>query len=99
MGSVPEPPDGSRIEFVYHTDPYAAWRDDQSSVRAGWSATEGWCLFGQTVPVSWATLCEMFADDPDALANLVVWVPGPREVPTATEQDDGGWLSGGCAPV
>lgn len=37
----PEPPDGTRIEFEYGTDVYAAWRDDESSRGSGWRAGSG----------------------------------------------------------
>jgi hypothetical protein len=33
---LPEPPNGTRLEFEHWTDVYAVWRDDESSRVAGW---------------------------------------------------------------
>jgi hypothetical protein len=74
---LPEPPDGTRIEFEHHTDVYAAWRDDDSSVRAGYNSDEGWCLFGSTVPRSWAVMWLEFGN---SLATAVRLVPHPDDV-------------------
>lgn len=81
---VPEPPDGSRIEFESHTDVYAAWRDDEDSVRAGYSAMHGWCVYGETVPRTWGEMIERFGAEslrlavrltrhPEDLANADQW--------------------------
>lgn len=80
MSSIPEPPDGTRIEFEYGTDVYAAWRDDESSFRAGWRGGDGgevWCLYGHSVPVTWAKMCEDFGD---ALLTAVRLVPVGEDV-------------------
>lgn len=79
--AVPEPPDGTRIEFEHNTDVYAAWRDDESSGSAGWATGDGgvtWCLYGQSVPVSWAVMWLMFGD---SLRTLVRLVPVADDVP------------------
>lgn len=68
----PEPPDGSRIEFTYNTDVYAAWSDSASSIAAGYSAEERWCLYGMSVPCTWAKMVEDFGD---CLNHLVALVP------------------------
>ncbi len=69
---IPEPPDGARIEFNYGTDRYAAWRNDASSVEAGWRPNQGWCLYGQTVPCSWAVMWLQFGE---SLRDAVRLVP------------------------
>lgn len=77
---LPEPPDGTRIEFEHHTDVYAAWRDDDSSARAGYPVGDGgevWCLHGQTVPRSWAVMWLEFGD---SLRTAVRLVPHPDDV-------------------
>lgn len=58
----PEPPDGSRIEFTHDTDVYGAWRNDSSSVAAGWPADHGWCLYGDDVPRTWAEMWETYGE-------------------------------------
>ena len=76
---VPEPPDLTRIEFEHHTDMYAAWRDDASSAQAGWTAGDGgevWCLFGSSVPRSWAVMWLEFGD---SLRTAVRLVPHPDD--------------------
>jgi hypothetical protein len=57
----------------------AAWREDESSARAGWTAGDGgevWCLYGQSVPMTWAQIC---ADFGDSLATAVRLVPAPED--------------------
>lgn len=83
---IPEPPDGSRIEFEHCTDLYAAWRDDASSREAGWPAGDGgevWCLYGEDVPVTWAQMC---ADFGDSLRNLTRLVPVAEGVAAGRKQ-------------
>lgn len=80
--TIPEPPDGTRIEFTHDTDVYAAWRSDAASKAAGWTPGDGgevWCLYGETVPRTWATMLEWFGD---SLRHAVVLVPrfGPPAV-------------------
>jgi len=57
MTEYPEPPDGTRIEFQEHGSPggdlIAIYRDDQSSVDAGWPAAARWCEYGHSVPMTW----------------------------------------------
>lgn len=70
----PEPPDGTRLEFEHHADVYAVWRGDESSRRAGWQAGDGgdvWCLYGETVPISWHALWLMFGDSLLAAVRLM----------------------------
>jgi hypothetical protein len=72
---LPEPPDGTRIEFEHYTDVYAAWRDDTSSIQCGWPAGDGgwvWCLYGETVPKTWD---QMWAAFGESLATAVRLVP------------------------
>lgn len=83
MGILPEPPNGTRIEFEYFTDVYAAWRDDEASRIAGWPVGDGgrtWCLYPSSVPVSWDMLCAEFGDDPNALALAVRLIPHPEDL-------------------
>lgn len=78
---LPEPPDGTRIEFEYYTDVYAAWRDDDSSRRAGWSHGDGgkvWVVYPGSVPKTWAELGQEFGWD--VLALAVRLVPHPDDV-------------------
>ncbi len=74
---IPEPPDGARIEFEHNTDVYAAWRDDASSVKAGWAADHGWCLFGSSVPRTWAIMWLEFGE---SLRTMVRLTPNPEDV-------------------
>ncbi len=60
--SVEEPKDGSRIEFTYGSDVYGAWRDDRDSVKTGWRSDQGWCLYGESVPCSWAVMWLRFGE-------------------------------------
>lgn len=98
MSTAPtEPPDGTRLEFEYYTDVYAAWRDDESSRRAGWRAGDGgyvWCLYGHSVLISWHALWLMFGE---SLRLAVRLEPHPEDVhkydlwPTiARAQEEGG---------
>lgn len=78
---VPEPPDWTRIEFTSNTDVYAAWRSDASSVAAGWRGGDGgevWCLYGESVPRTWAWMIAMFGAD--ALRDAVRLIPVERPV-------------------
>lgn len=79
--NIAEFPDGTRIEFEYGTDLYAAWRDDESSRAAGWPAGDGgktWCVYPGSVPMTFAALCEEFGEDVVALA--VRLTPHPDDV-------------------
>jgi hypothetical protein len=76
---IPEPLDGTRIEFEHHTDVYAAWRDDASSAQAGYAVGDGgevWCLFGSTVPCSWPIMWLEFGE---SLRTAVRLVPHPDD--------------------
>lgn len=78
---LPEPPDGTRIEFEHATDVYAAWRDDASSGQAGYPVGDGgevWCLYGSTVPRTWMVMWLEFGD---SLATAVRLIPVPEDVP------------------
>lgn len=71
---LPEPPDGTRIEFEHGTDVYAAHRDDASSAQAGWSSGNGgyvWCLYGESVPKPWAIMWLEFGDSLRTAVRLV----------------------------
>lgn len=69
---VEEPPDGSRIEFAYGSDLYGAWRDDEDSVKTGWRADQGWCLYGESVPCSWAVMWLRFGESLRGAVRLEV---------------------------
>lgn len=72
---IPEPPDGTRIEFTHDTDVYAAWRSDASSAAAGWTSGDGgevWCLYGETVPKTWRDMVAVFGS---SLRDAVLLVP------------------------
>jgi hypothetical protein len=78
---LPEPPDGTRIEFEHWTDVYAAWRDDTSSAQAGWPTGDGgkvWCMYGRSVPQTWAELCNEYGTEDLALA--VRLMPHPDDL-------------------
>jgi hypothetical protein len=79
MTVLPEPPDGTRIEFEAWTDREAAWRDDAGSVRAGWPRDHGWLVYGRTVPMTWAAMLEEFGYH--ALKYAVRLVPVPEDAP------------------
>lgn len=76
---LPEPPDGTRLEFECGTDLYAVHRDDESSALAGYRAGDGgetWCDYGSSWPYSWADLVDRFGED--AVAKAVWLVPVPE---------------------
>lgn len=80
--TVPEPPDGTRIEFEYGTDLYAAWRDDESSRQAGWTPGDGgevWCLYSESLPRTWNDLIHHFGED--ALRLAVRLTPVAEDLP------------------
>jgi hypothetical protein len=77
---MPELPDGTRIEFEYWTDVYAAWRDDESSRRAGWPSGDGgkvWCVYPSPVPKTWIELNEEFGWE--VIARAVRWIMNPHD--------------------
>jgi len=89
---MPEPPDGTRLEFEHWTDVYAIWRDDESSRVAEWKTGDGgwvWCLYGQSVPTTWAEMWEMFGESletairliphPDDIHRRCLWPTQPKE--------------------
>lgn len=57
---IPEPPDGSRLEFVFATDRYAAWRDVESSLLAGWPDTMSWTLYPHSTGHTWRCMQRTF---------------------------------------
>ncbi len=72
--TMPEPPDGTRLEFEYHSDLYAAYRHDESSREAGWTAGDGgkvWGIYPGSVPVTWAEMCGMFGSVLESATRLV----------------------------
>lgn len=79
MTVLPEPPDGTRIEFEAMTDLEAAWRDDASSVAAGYPKGCGWLVYGRTVPMTWADMIDEFGYH--ALKYAVRLVPVAEDVP------------------
>ena len=82
MTLLPEPPDGTRLEFESGTDVYAIWRDDESSRRAGWRSGDGgevWMLYGHSVPCSWAQLVADYGEE--ALRHAVRLVPVTEDWP------------------
>lgn len=77
---MPELPDGTRIEFEYCTDVYAAWRDDESSRRAGWSFGDGgkvWVIYPGSVPITWNELNDKFGEN--VIAMAVRWTVNPQD--------------------
>lgn len=64
-------PDKTRIEFEHGTDLYAAWKDIESSLEAGWKVSESWCLHGQSVPHTWRWMRKQFGDSLDRATVLV----------------------------
>lgn len=82
MTTLPEPPDGTRLEFEAGTDVYGVWRDDESSRRAGYPIGDGgetWCLYGSDVPKTWVQMVDEFGAD--ALALAVRLVPVAEDLP------------------
>jgi hypothetical protein len=74
--ALPEPPDGTRLEFECGADVYAVWRSDLDSAHVGWSYGPGgetWAMYGETVPCTWLALIDRFGDQPlrDAVRLLV----------------------------
>jgi hypothetical protein len=71
----PEPPDGTRMEFVWNTDVYAIHRDDKSSAEVGWTPGPGgetWCFYPNSVPTTWKDICGMVGP---ALNDAIYLVP------------------------
>ncbi len=72
--NIPEPPDGTRIEFIHDADVYAAWRDDESSAEAGWRPGDGgetWCVYPSSVPITWRQMVADFGDSLNTATRLV----------------------------
>lgn len=73
MMAIEDPwPDGARIEWVYCTDVFAAWKDTASSVRAGWPAEMSWVIYPGSVPRTYAELREEFEGATDEAVLLCV---------------------------
>lgn len=73
--SLPEPPDGTRLEFEYGSDVYAIWREDESSRRAGYPIGDGgetWVEYGSSMPVTWAKMIERYSEESLRLAVRLV---------------------------
>ena len=56
----PEPPDGTRLEFVFNTDVYAARRDVKASVDVGWPTASSWAIYPGSIPHTWQCLRRTF---------------------------------------
>lgn len=93
---IPEPPDGTRLEWTYYDDRYAAWRDDLDAEKSGWKNGDGgevWCLYGSSMPWTWA---QLVADFGESLRDATRLVP----VRKVKRGDDYLWASGeAVAPV
>lgn len=82
---LPEPPDGTRIEFEHCADVEAAHRHDDSSRRAGWPFGDGgatWLMYGHSVPWQWARMIAEYGPEPLRLAIRLLTHPddaGKRE--------------------
>ncbi len=90
---LPEPPDGTRLEFEHHTDVYAAWRSDAESRRAGWPVGDGgrvWCIYGHSVPRTWHW---MLAEFGDSLKTAVRLQPHPEDVHMYEQWPTQVWLA------
>lgn len=74
MPLIPEPPDGTRIEFEHWTDVYGAWKNVASSVCAGWRPDQCWMVYGgRSVPCTWDELIGEFSED--SIAGATVLAP------------------------
>ncbi len=62
VSPIPEPPDGTRIEFTHGGQGRAAWRDNGGATRKGWRADQGWHLPAEAVPCSWAVMWLRFGE-------------------------------------
>lgn len=82
---IPEPPDGSRIEFTYATDRYAAWRDTESTVLAGWPADMSWCVYPASVGHTWWCMQRTFGP---ALEGAILLAPAGVLRATVNGQPD-----------
>lgn len=69
---IPEPPDGTRLEFDHNTDIYGAFRDDHDAHDAGWT-NEVWLLYGDSIPKTWRQMVETFGVD--SLRSAVKLMP------------------------
>jgi hypothetical protein len=69
---IPEPPDGSRLEFVFATDRYAAWCDVESSLLAGWPAVMCWTLYPDSISHTWRCMQRTFGP---ALDGAILLAP------------------------
>jgi hypothetical protein len=72
---IPEPCDGSRIEFEYNGDVYAAWRDAASTARTGHDPEQTWRVHGhhRPAPMSWRELIDEYGEG--AIAGAIVLLP------------------------
>lgn len=76
---IPEPPDGSIIQFESPgRDVHAAWSSSASSVAAGWEPEERWLYYGKTIPQTWEELMEDFGGE--KLSRFVFLTPAPPSV-------------------
>lgn len=69
---LPEPASRSRIEFGFQTDRYAAWRDDEQTVLAGYPAAMCWVVYPEAVGHTWLCLQRTFGP---ALGQAILLQP------------------------
>lgn len=68
-------PNKVRIEFeTPGHDLHAAWKDVEASLDAGWKASESWCVYGETIPKTWAWLCKQYGGAEQILSTARVLV-------------------------
>lgn len=78
-----EPPDGSRIEWEYGTDLYAAWRDDEEGKVAGYEVGDGcanWVVYGSSVPITWKQLNQDFDGTPAKYGVILTARPDMKDI-------------------
>lgn len=78
--TVPEPPDGTRLEFEFGTDLYAIWRNDLESARAGYVYGDGgrtWTFYGSATSHTWQSMIDEFGAD--VLRNAVRLLVHPED--------------------
>jgi hypothetical protein len=79
---LPEPPDGTRLEFEFCTDLCAIHRDDETSRIAGYPVGDGgevWCDYFGDVPVTWSEMVSRYGED--VLRLAVRLVPVAEDLP------------------
>jgi hypothetical protein len=69
---LPEPPNGSRIEFGFGTDRWAAWRNDEQTALAGAPPAMRWSLYPEPDGHTWSCLQRTFGS---CLAEAILLTP------------------------